>query len=66
MPMPSASRATSAPMPPKPIRPSVLPVSCVPSLRSHWPPRIAPSMRAKPRAAAKSRPTAHSATAVSP
>jgi hypothetical protein len=46
MPMPSARRAISAPIPPKPTRPSVLPVSCTPSLRSHWPARIARSIAA--------------------
>ena len=34
---PTAIRATSAAMPPKPSRPSVLPVSCMPSVRTHSP-----------------------------
>jgi hypothetical protein len=33
-------------MPPKPTSPSVLPVSCRPSLRSHWPAHIARSLAA--------------------
>ena len=36
------------------------------SVRSHWPARMPRSIAAKPRAAANSRPIAHSATAVSP
>ena len=43
--MPAASRATSPPMPPRPISPSVLPVSCGPSRVIQTPARTSRSMR---------------------
>ena len=66
MPLPSAMRATSAAMPPKPINPKVLPVNCMPSSRSQLPARISRSIRAMPRAAAHISAMVDSATAVSP
>ena len=65
MPAPSASRAMSCATPPKPTRPSVLPCSCIPSVRNQRPSRSARSIRASPLAAAHISAKAHSATAVS-
>ena len=59
-------RATSAPMPPSPITPSVLPSSCTPSCGVHTPERTSRSMRATSRAAATISAIECSATAVSP
>ena len=47
MPQPAAMRAASAAMPPKPIRPSVLPVSCIASRRSQLPSRMPRSISPK-------------------
>ncbi len=66
MPLPCAMRATSAAMPPKPTRPSVLPVSCMPSSRSQLPARISRSICAITRADDHISAIADSATAVSP
>ena len=66
MPMPAQSRAISAAMPPKPTSPTVLPVSCMPSVRGQPPLRMAPSIIAVLRAASHIRAKAISATAVSP
>jgi hypothetical protein len=66
MPLPEAMRATSAAMPPKPIRPRVLPVSCMASSRSQLPRRISRSIQGITRAEAHISADRGFATAVSP
>src|SRR5215470_8724661 len=66
MPTPRAIRATSRPMPPSPMSPSVLPLSCMLSSGSHTPRRTARSMRARSRQQANISAIVCSATATSP
>jgi hypothetical protein len=66
MPAPRHSRAISAPMPPIPMMPTVLPVSCMPSVRGQPPPTMLWCIAPMPRAAAHISAKAISATAVSP